>query len=131
MSWPADGATVTIKLDDDGNFAVTPLKCWITADGTISFMTDGKIGARVVIPDASLVWENAKSQGNEGEVVVLEFRVGDVGPQTCRVVSNESESAPEFPVELPYSVFRVEQNKIQEGLKRAPVIIIVKTAANR
>jgi hypothetical protein len=113
-SFPPNDATVHIYIDEDGDFAVKPLKCWVYEGGTVTFVTE-KTAAQVIIPDTNLVFESGmQGPGTASLMVPIE---------NSRALSVADTSG-----KLPYSVFQVEQDGVIGGLERAPVIIIVKTS---
>lgn len=113
-AFPPNDATVLIYIDDQGNFAIKPTKCWVYEGGTVTFVTE-KTAAQVVIPDTKLVFET----GMQGPGSAM-LKVPIQGSKTVSV-AHTSEV-------LPYTVFQAEEDKIVGGLERAPVIIIVKTS---
>jgi hypothetical protein len=113
-SFPPTDATVHIYIDDNGDFTVKPLKCWVDEGGTVTFVTE-KTAAQVIIPDTNLVFES-----------------GMQGPGTASLMLSIEDSTTlsvaDTTGKLPYAVFQVEEGRIVGGLERAPVIIIVKTS---
>lgn len=115
-SFPPPDVEIEILIDEDGKFRVTPFKRWVLGGGTLRFKTNGSTAAQVHIPDTSLVYDDAGPGPG-----TLAFNLGLTEEKVLHAVEGQED--------LPYSVFRLEGGKIEEGTEQAPVIIIVKTSS--
>jgi hypothetical protein len=117
-TFPPDDVEIEVLIDEEGTFRVAPTKRWVAGGGTVRFRTNGSTAAQVHIPDTSVVFE-----GDEPGQGPLVFELGLMEEKELKVVDGQTS--------LPYSVFRLEAGKIEEGTEQAPVIIIVKTSARK
>jgi len=114
-SFPPEDVEIVIAIDEDGKFRVMPSARWVAGPGTLRFKTNGTTAAQVHIPDTKIVYEDAPGPGS------LVFKLGLTDEKVLRAADDK--------VELPYSVFRIEDGKVEESTEQAPVIIIVKTSS--
>lgn len=115
-TFPPDDVTIEILIDDDGKFRVHPTTRWVAGGGKVRFRTNDSTAAQVHIPDTSVVYD--ETGPGTGSLV---FKLGLSEEMTLYAVEGQET--------LPYSVFRLEAGKIEEGTEQAPVIIIVKTSS--
>ena len=117
-TFPPDDVEIEILIDEEGTFRVAPTKRWVAGGGTVRFKTNGSTAAQVHVPDTSVVYEGA-----EPGLGPLVFQLGLNDEKELKAVDGQTA--------LPYSVFRLEADKIEEGTEQAPVIIIVKTSIRK